>query len=188
MENQHSKATAKTFDIVLWNEDTSQDFARNALANTPFTIAYCEHNKDTNEDGTPKKPHIHYVYKIPTKRSIGAIAKELQINPCYINTVGKEQEALLYLIHRGWNEKYQYDPNEVKGKGYLFERFHILVNDESEDDRVLKILNLIENYKGYLTMADLLHLCCERGIYTELRRGSSLFVTVLKEHNKYYEH
>lgn len=145
------------------------------------------HDKDLKDDGTLKKEHIHYVLKVPIKRSVGSIAKELQIDPCYVNTVQSEQKCLLYLIHRGWDDKYQYEPEAVQGKGYLYERFKILVADESEDDRVLNILNIINNFNGFLTMTDLVRLCCERGIYTELRRGAYILAQALKEHNQGYD-
>ena len=186
MSTKHESKTAKTFVLELYEEDETQKFAIDYFSNCPFTCAYIWHDKDVKDDGTPKKKHMHVVYKIPVKRSVGAVAKELQINPCYIDTCNSEQKSLLYLIHRGWQDKYQYDPDEVKGNGALYERFKTLVEDESEDDRALRIISILEGINHPLTMMEFIRLCCEAGIYPELPRGGYLFVQALKEHNDKY--
>lgn len=184
---QHEAKTAKTFIVELYEEDETHSFAVDYFKNCPFTCAYIWHDKDIKDDGSLKKKHLHAVIKYPVKKNVRCVAKELQINPCYVDTCTSEQKSLLYLIHRGWQDKYQYEPDEVQGNGSLYERFKTLVEDESEDDRALRIIKLLDQYKRYITMAEFIQLCCEAGVYPELRRGGYLFVQALKEHNMVYE-
>lgn len=185
--DKHAGKTAKSFIVELYEEDTSHHYAIDYLKNCQFSCVYIWHDKDTHEDGSPKKKHLHAVLKMPYKTTVNVVAKELQVNPCYIDTCKNESKALLYLIHRGWSDKYQYEPEEVKGNGALYTRFIALTEDDCEDDRVLRILQILENEDKPLSMVEFIRLCCEAGIYAELRRGGYLLVQALKEHNeKYY--
>lgn len=187
MGNAHHRKVAKTFTGELYEEDPQMVYALHFLEKCPYSCAYIWHDKDTHEDGSPKKKHLHFIIKYPVKKSINAVSLELQIPDNYIDTCKNESSFLLYLIHRGWSEKYQYEPEEVKGNGALYTRFIALTEDESEDDRVLRILQLLENENRPLGMVEFIRLCCEAGIYAELRRGGYLLVQALKEHNeKYY--
>ena len=185
--SKHEAKTAKSFIIELYEEDESQKYAYQYLQAFPFTYIYIWHDRDSADGGnTIKKKHLYGVIKYPVKRNVNCVAKEFQLNSCYIDTCNNEQKALLYAIHRGWSEKTQYDPDEVKGNGALYERFKTLVEDESEDDRALRIISILEDINRPLTMMEFIRLCCEAGIYPELRRGGYLFVQALKEHNDKY--
>ena len=186
MLNKHENKTAKTFIGELYEEDSSMQYAIGFLFNCPYSCVYIWHDKDIYEDGTPKKKHLHFVLRMPYKTCISVVAKELQINACYIDTCASESKSLLYLIHRGWSEKYQYDPDEAKGNGVLFTRFNTLTEDESEDDRVMRIIKMLEDIERPIQMREFIKMCCEAGIYTELRRGGYLLVQALKEHNEQY--
>lgn len=186
MSVPHERKTAKTFIGELYEEDETMAYAIQYLAKCPFSCAYIWHDKDLKDDGTPKKKHLHFVLKRPIKTNVSVIAKELQINSCYIDTCNNESKSLLYLIHRGWDEKYQYDPDEVKGNGALYVRFMTLVEDESEDDRIMRILKILESVDRPISMTEFIKLCCEAGVYSELRRGGYLLAQAVKEHNEQY--
>ncbi len=138
------------------------------------------------ESGAIKKAHYYIVYKHYCKTHISTIANLLQIEANYIDTCKVESRALLYCIHRENPEKTQYEPEEVKGQGELYKRFQVLVNDEGEGDRVLTILKLLEECDRVITMTEFVKLCCEAGVYSELRRGGYLLAQVVKEHNDKY--
>lgn len=186
MANKHEDKTAKTFIGELYEEDATMQYAIDFLANCPYSCAYIWHNKDLYEDGSPKKKHLHFVMKMPYKTCVSVVAKELKIASNYIDTCKNESKSLLYLIHRGWSEKYQYEPEEVKGNGVLYTRFITLTEDESEDDRVMRIIKMLEALERPVQMMEFIKMCCEAGVYTELRRGGYLLVQALKEHNEQY--
>lgn len=186
MAVQHSRKTAKTFIGELYEDDPSMQYAIEYLKTGAFSCCYIWHDKDVNESGLPKKKHLHFVLKYPCKTNISVIAKLLQIADNYIDTCNNETKSLLYLIHRGYEDKYQYDPEEVKGNGALYTRFTTLVEDESEDDRIMRILKLLEGVDHVITMTEFVKMCCEAGVYSELRRGGYLLAQVVKEHNDKY--
>lgn len=186
MATKHENKNAKTFVLELYEEDPTMHFAIDYMKNCPYSCAYIWHDKDVYDDGTPKKKHMHVVLKWCAKVTISVIAKNLQLASNYIDTCKSETSSLLYLIHKGWLDKYQYDPDEVQGNGCLYTRFKTLVEDEEEGDRVLRILKILDDNPYVLSMRDFIKLCCEAGCYPELRRGGYLIAQALKEHNEEY--
>lgn len=84
---------------------------------TPIKYAGILHNRDLNEDGSLKVPHIHVMLQFENARSIDNVAKILMDRPQYIQQwKGDSTNGYSYLIHATTDaeEQHQYDVNEVK--------------------------------------------------------------------------
>lgn len=89
------------------------------------SYAYIEHNKDINEDGTPKERHIHLLLRTVNSRSVDDVRNWFKgytdINGMPINTLGQEMHdigsSFDYLTHSTEQAreegKYQYDKSEI---------------------------------------------------------------------------
>ncbi|MFC4389257.1 Rep family protein [Gracilibacillus marinus] len=83
----------------------------------PIKYAAILHNKDINEGGSLKIPHIHVMLQFENARSIANVAKLLKDSPQYIQQwKGDSTNGYSYLIHATIDaqEQHQYDVNEVK--------------------------------------------------------------------------
>lgn len=182
----HHLKTAKNFIVELYEEDESMSFAFQSLFAGAYDAVWCKHDKDVREDGTSKKEHWHFVIHFEYKPNVQSVAKDLHINPCYVDTCESLNKSLIYLIHRGWPDKYQYDRDEVGGTGSLLSKFKKLTDDFTEDDKALKILALLQGIERPIKMKEFISMCAKEGLFADLRRGGYLFVQMLKEHNAEY--
>lgn len=111
--------------------------------------AYCHHDKDVNDDGTPKEPHTHLVLWLYNNRSIKSLRgwfdrgfrdeKGEKINtmlqPCH-----DVKAAAEYLYHKNDPDKYQYPPESVVySDPELFES----PDTQKEDNILLAVQELI---------------------------------------------
>lgn len=82
----------------------------------PLKYAAILHDKDTNEEGSLKKPHIHVMLQFENARSINSIAKLLNEKPQYIEKWdGDSNIGYAYLVHAtaSSSSQYQYSSEEV---------------------------------------------------------------------------
>lgn len=72
------------------------------------------HNKDVNDDGTPKKPHYHLLLKFASLKSSNQIQSLLvdftMVLPIVVSNL---KQYARYLIHADNEEKFQYNFNDV---------------------------------------------------------------------------
>lgn len=92
--------------------------------------AYINHDKDVNEDGTPKEPHVHIALELAESRQYSTVGGYVGVPAQYVCAirqkvkVGKRMMsdiggALAYLTHRNAPDRYQYDDADVVAKpGY----------------------------------------------------------------------
>lgn len=89
--------------------------------------AYIVHNKDTNEDGTPKEPHVHIVMELVESRQYSTVGGYVGVPAQYVCAIRQKVKAgkrmmsdiggaLAYLTHRNAPDRYQYDDSEVVAK------------------------------------------------------------------------
>lgn len=82
----------------------------------PLKCAVIIHNKDKNEDGTPKANHLHAMISFENARSLKNIAQLLEVEPQYIEQWnGDSVNGYSYLIHATSNaeNQYQYSSDDV---------------------------------------------------------------------------
>lgn len=83
---------------------------------SPVKMAAILHDKDRNENGDLKEPHVHLMMSFENARSIKSIAKLIGDQPQYIEKwEGNPGNGYSYLIHAttGAKEQYQYQTDEV---------------------------------------------------------------------------
>lgn len=85
---------------------------------------YIIHDKDTDESGNLKKPHIHLILKLNDSYEPSTIGGYVGVSKNYVNKIHQKRPAgkrmvsdiggaISYLTHRNAPEKHQYDDKEV---------------------------------------------------------------------------
>ena len=75
---------------------------------------YCIlHDKDTKEDGTPKKEHFHLLIESEDIRQAKDFIKEHIYKGVTFERVQAPKNALIYLVHKKNPEKFQYSTSEI---------------------------------------------------------------------------
>lgn len=170
--------------LVLYpDEDPTHKFALEFIKENYSNYAYIMHDKDILEDGSSKKIHYHIVISFKNYRWRNAIANELNINPNYIEKIRNLENSLKYLIHYNNSNKYQYDIDEVQGTLKHKLENYINSQDKTESEKVLELLEYIENCKGYIKLTDFIKYVCNNNMYDIYRRSATTFVKLLEEHN-----
>ena len=106
-EQQLLYLPAKTMDNLV-------DQIKNTLK--PKKYAVILHEKDIDDNGMPKAPHIHAMMSFDNARSLASVAKQLGDKPQYIEAwSGNSNNGYAYLTHRTEDAKgkYQYNPDDV---------------------------------------------------------------------------
>lgn len=165
-------------------EDKTHKNALEYIIQNYEKYVYICHDKDTDENGELKKAHTHCIIEFPSARWNTAVAKELCITPNYI--IEPEfgfDNCLEYLIHHKQKDKFQYSIDDCNGT--LVGKLKDLLNKgtKSECEKVIDILNYIDDSKKYLSYSELIRYCCDIGVYDVLRRSGALIVKCLDEHN-----
>lgn len=116
------KARSRDFAIILYpDEDSNHRTVFNYIINHDrlYSSVWIKHDKDINDDGTLKKPHIHMYCHLPKQTTISGFLKSLSNIISYAEPVHNEYSYLLYMIHdtitADSDGKYLYDVSELKG-------------------------------------------------------------------------
>lgn len=136
------------------------------------------HNQDKTEDGEIKKQHYHIIIKFENQRGLHSVCNEIGIEENYCKKLNSYTRSLRYLIHRDNPDKYQYNIDEVFGT--LIDDFNKAINDETEEDSVIKIIDIIEN-NDIKSLKQLCLLMCKNHLYSTFRRNYSLFKDIFME-------
>ena len=184
MLSQEEKYRDRKFCLLLYPEDKSHCDALEKIKQS-YDCAYILHDKDVDSDGVIKKAHWHVVLRFNNQKWDTAIAKDLGIARNYVQKCGNFDNALAYLIHMNDNDKYQYSLTDVKGN--LSYKLKEIVNSlsKTEGEKVCDLIGFIEENE-YLTVKELSLYCAKNGYWSEFRRGASIFLKILEEHNKKY--
>lgn len=177
--------------LLLYPEDPTHVKAMELIETSGYQYCGILHNKDTwdvtdddlgdHEPGSLKKPHWHLVIKFKQARWSTALETELGIAPNYIRKCNSLDASLLYLIHDGFPDKYQYEFTEVFGN--LAPALAKLLVADDEGSRVLEIVKFIDDEQGFMTYRKALIMACENGLYGEFRRLGSGVKFLIDEHN-----
>ena len=118
------------------------------------------HDRDKEDNGTPKRKHIHIVINLNTKIRKNTLLNKLVMLGFPSDIFGIERvtnytKMLRYLVHKDDKDKTQYTPMEVITN--CENVFTTALNFESDDITAEKLLHLVLINKGnkYLIMRDL---------------------------------
>lgn len=183
MNNERSCSWA----LVLYpSEDPTHKDALDFITNNYNKYAFIKHDKDILDNGELKKEHYHVVIQFTNYRWRNAIANELNITPNYLEKIRNLEKSMQYLIHFNDSDKYQYDIEEVQGPLKQKLIAYINTTDKSESEKVLELIDYIENNKRFIKLTDFIKYVCISNLYDIYRRSATTFVKILEEHNFVY--
>lgn len=171
---------SRTFSVLLYDETESYDCSE-VIANAIEYFdeyAYIKHDKDTLDNGTPKKVHWHFVGRFDNARTIVAVSEKLGIPANFIECKKGYtfKKGIRYLAHADDSNKHQYDWHDIESNvdeiGKYFKR--------DEEEKVLAIYNHIK--KNRLTsLSALFEWSMENGCWSEYRRSYGIWLGIINE-------
>ncbi len=188
----------RQYEIVLSMEDmrTFETQKQNILDN--FRCLYAKHdndyyNKDVydendvliHQDGDKKYLHTHFFIDMDNAKTISAVAKIVKCKESDIEYIKSYKGAQGYLIHHNLKDKYNY-PKEIvqHNNEKLYKEFlKVVSDDEDEDDKVIPLIEYINNFEGILYFAVFLRYVYTTRQWSVYRRNSSTFIKLIDEHN-----
>lgn len=190
MSDNPIRFRSRNYCAVLYPEDSTHTACVEKLTNGGYNFAAILHDKDVYEDGEKKgefkKPHWHIVIKFSNAVWNVPTATELGIEPNYLQKCSSVDSALLYLVHEGNPDKYQYEQEAVFGP--LKNRLSVLLAEDDEGARAVKIADIIDTCPGPIGYSELLRKAVAAGLYADLRRMGAFAVGMLREHNFEYQY
>lgn len=158
------------------------------------------HDKDTNSDGTFKKPHYHVNILFDTRRTQNAVIKILINSFCkyggdvvgnfsyicdddiYRSAVqpakGSQRHLDRYLCHLDCEDKYQYSRDDITVCG-----FYQLCLSSNSFEQMDNVINIVFDNR-ICSMSQLVKYCQNKKLYNELKYISknSYFIQQLLKH------
>ncbi len=173
---------AREWEILFYTDNDLHMSEFNALLNDNRFVAIV-HDRDIKEGGELKKEHIHGVYKFDNASSIGSVLKLIPNHESnLINPVKSCRSMMRYLVHRDNPEKTSYSPAELLGNASLALRY--LNDSDMEGEKMLRVIEYIEAYDGYLRFRDFFRWTIENKLYDVIRRNSYLIKEIVREANE----
>lgn len=160
----------RNFQGILYPDSTAYDcqVALEKLSEVFPKHAYILHDQDINEDGTPKKPHYHWLGSRETPVAISTIAKQLGIAENAVEFCKSYRTFLRYLIHLDHPDKAQYKPDAVQGN--FDKRFLVGMSEQSFISLVRQKIDSgeIATFRGLYIWAE------QNDFWPEFRRNQAL--------------
>lgn len=177
----------RNFTVVIYEDDPDYDKQAFYLSQEGETI-YIRHDQDLDDEGNDKKPHYHYVLRRKDACTISALSKRIEVKENMIEPVKKSMNGCLrYLVHFGYDDKFQYNPEDVKGNSdKLIQRFLKLVTENiPEGDKVETIEKYILEYPPgqYIEWPTLGAYARKYNLWDIFRRNSWYFTKLVDSHN-----
>lgn len=179
----------RTFMLILYSDDDNYLEYLNFIIDKQFhTKNYrylgITHDKDLDDEGKIKKQHDHIVLYFDNPRTIDSISKEMNLPVQYIEKYSSLKTALLYLLHYNQGDKIQYEIDFTYGDLKNELKKYITNTPSSEEERVLKLLDIIDSYYHYTSYSTFLRDVCNNGLYDILRRNNYMFLKILDKKNE----
>lgn len=188
-------ARGRIFNILLYPDNIEHLQAIYNLRNNGYDYVGIKHDKDIyfedklNDDlsikhakGELKKEHFHFVVKFKNARYISAVAKELDIDDRFIEICKNFKNSTAYLLHIGYEDKYQYSNDELEGN--LIPEVLKLIDDTCEDCKFISLLDLLDSFDTVVSKTQFARICVLNGLYSVFRRNSYYVLGCLQEHNE----
>ena len=176
---------ANSFMIVLYPDDERFSFYESNIIKN-FEYLSILHDRDIDENGIPKKKHIHFVI-----RSIGGavpLSSVCSLIGCpanYIEPLRSYKYGLLYCVHANEPEKVQYSINDCKGTLVKdLDRF-LSIDKKTESEKVLSLLDFINKQYCTITIGEFAEYCAKNELWDVFRRSGVIFVKMIDEHNRF---
>lgn len=165
----------RSFAGTLYPDSESYDCEKllSTIRSKFIDWAYILHDKDTDENGVLKKPHIHWVGRA-TPRCLSVVANFLGLPENDIEVVKNFDNMVMYLIHLNDIDKFQYSPDDVETNlpniGQLLRR--------QSEGQIVKDLASAKMQKSWY---DLVQYAVETDSYDVLRRNLGVIRLIWEE-------
>ena len=188
-----SKYRSRVHLILLYPDNSNHLEVLDKITKS-YDFAGIVHNRDmwTEDDeklnpshkaGDLKKEHIHIVLRTQNAVWNTALCKELGLDDKFCEQVKNIERSLQYLLHYNEPDKTQYSIDDVFGCLRTKLSESISKNEKSESEKVLELLDYIDNYQGQLRISDFARYCASNGYWSEFRRSGAIFLKVIAECN-----
>ena len=167
----------RKFELILYPDSESYDIdtaLSSAISYFPMW-AYCLHDSDITDDGSPKKDHIHFLGKLDDVRSPDVVCRDLQLPIHSIANVKNWKAACRYLVHLDSPSKFQYSIDDVISSFPILSFFSL-----PDEEQARRILDYLSTHK-YCSLSSLTRWALDNGCYSGLRRGVAIGSQVLRE-------
>lgn len=173
-----SEKQSRSFLGVLYPDSTSYVFVDVLvrLKDTFPELAYITHDRDVDENGELKKPHLHWCGKRSSPALLSTISNSLGIEANAIEFCKSWKYSLRYLIHADNPEKFQYEPGEVTANF----PFNAVIEGKLEAMKSRKIFNFI-NENPTISLNSLAEWAFKEDVWSEYRRSFSIWASLLRE-------
>lgn len=173
--------SSRTWEVVVYPDSESYVAAEVLAKVTEYFAQWCYilHDKDVNEDGTPKKSHYHVYGKLDTPRTPQAVSNALGVGVASLRSVSSWRAAVRYAVHLDHPDKYQYSADDVSAN---FQFGKILTLDD--DQQAARIFSFIISSRC-TTVSVLAAWAFANGCYPALRRGFAVWSRLLSENSLY---
>lgn len=183
----------RNFRILLYPDNPAHNLAAIRLSTSEFNSVGMLHDKDVYAEDAPErgiikgqieKKHWHFVVKFKNAKTFSSLAKDLDIEPKFIQKCDSYKGALLYLTHANNPDKFQYSPFNAAGTlaGDLVQ----MTDCRPEYLKILEIAGYISDFKGKIKLSDVLVYSCSRGLYSTYRRDLQTVRELIGEHNEQF--
>ena len=180
----------RNFLLLLYPDNPEHKEVIDLLSspNSQYMAVGCCHNMDVFEDGDKKgefkKSHYHFIVKFKNPRYISGVSIEFAIDERFIQFLDSWKNAARYLLHWGDPDKYQYDPSDLVGT--LKSEVLKLIDDTSDDTKLLEITRYINNSVGVISFANVWDYVLKQGYANVYRRYYTVFSDLIGQHNADY--
>ena len=199
LENKDSKKNpfrSRVAMIELYPEHlVDMHFLYNLVVSGSFPYACILHDNDVYDSdrepdengngghckGEFKKEHVHVVLKFSNAKTNTAVSKQFLLNPRFVVMWDSCKEALAYLDHHQYVDKYQYDYRDIFGTLPCEVReAHQHIHDKYSAFGVL--YDYIQE-DGYKSMSELVRFASHQHLTECMLNHWSKFNTLIMEHN-----
>lgn len=173
----------RNFGGVIYKDSESynwEDVLRNGH-NYFVEFAWIEHDKDVDEDGVLKKPHIHWLGRKKNGTTISYVSDIMELQTYEVEIIKNWKGAVRYLTHVDYEDKYQYDISEINGSIIELPSYFEMMG---EGDAVLKMLEQRESGMSY---KKILIDAVQGGYYASFRRNIGVIEMVMNDQRAIYE-
>lgn len=169
--------SSRTWELVIYPDSESYVAAEVLVKATQYFGQWCYilHDKDVNDDGTPKKAHYHVYGKLDTARIPQSVANALGVGIASLRVVSSWRGAVRYTVHLDHPDKHQYSADDVVAN---FDLVKLLTVDD--EVQAARIFSFIQSSRCS-TVSELTAWSFANGCYPALRRGFAVWSRLLSE-------
>lgn len=173
--------SSRSWEAVVYPDSESYVAAEVLAKATQYFGQWCYvlHDKDLNDDGTPKKAHYHVYGKLDTARTLQTVSNALGVGVSSLRVVSSWRGAVRYTVHLDHPDKYQYSADDVVSN---FDPVKLLTVDD--DVQAARIFSFIQSSRC-TTVSELTAWAFSNGCYSALRRGFAVWSRLLSENSLY---